>query len=103
MELNGIFVAQNGRFGRNFYRSNWLPNPSGPLNYRPFYERDSLTINGTIVSNGRVGTSWSSGGVFSSGFRNRVNSFDRNLVDNPPPLVPNTSDVYEFVEWREEQ
>lgn len=102
MTINGIFVAQNGRYGRNYYTYGYLPNPSGPLDFSPYYERNSLTTNGTIVSNGRVGTQWTSGGTFVSGFHNRYNSYDRNLVDNPPPLVPNTSDVYEFTEWREE-
>lgn len=103
MTVNGIFVAQTGRFGRNHYLEDDLPNPSGPLNYKPYYERDSLTINGTIVSNGRVGTQWVSGSTFTSGFHDRYSSYDRNLVDNPPPLVPNTSDVYQFVEWRESE
>lgn len=103
MVLNGIFIAQNGRFGRNHYEYGDLPDPSGSLNFRPYYARDSLTINGTIVSNGRVGTQWVAGTTFQSGFRDRYSSYDRNLVDNPPPLVPNTSDVYDFVEWREEQ
>lgn len=102
MTINGIFVAQNGKFGRNHYTYSNLPNPSGPANYKPYYERSSLTTNGTIVSNGRVGTQWTSGGVFTSGFHDRYSSYDRNLVDSPPPLVPNTSDVYDFVEWREE-
>jgi len=56
---------------------------------------------GTVVSNGRVGTQWVSSGSFISGFRNRTNSFDRNLVDDPPPLLPSTSEVYDFVRWRE--
>jgi hypothetical protein len=103
MVVNGIFVAQNGRFGRNDYEYADLPNPSGPLNFKPYYERNSLTINGTIVSNGRVGTQWVSGSTFQSGFHDRYSSYDRNLVDNPPPLVPNTSDVYQFVEWRESE
>jgi hypothetical protein len=103
MNINGIYVAQNGRFGRNDYEYSNLPNPSGPLDFRPYYERNSLTINGTIVSNGRVGTQWTSGSTFQSGFHDRYSSYDRNLVSNPPPLVPNTSDVYNFVEWREEQ
>jgi hypothetical protein len=102
MTINGIFVAQNGRFGRNHYNYSWLPVSWG-YDYRPFYMRNSLNVNGTIVSNGRVGTKWTSGGTYISGFDNRTNTFDRNLVDNPPPLVPNTSDVYDFVEWREEQ
>lgn len=101
MTINGIFVAQNGRFGRNDYDSGDLPNPSGPLDYRPYYQRNSLTTNGTIVSNGRVGTQWVSGTTFQSGFHDRFSSYDRDLVNSPPPLVPNTSDVYDFVEWRE--
>jgi hypothetical protein len=104
MTVNGIFVAQAGRFGRNLYTSTNLPNPSGVLDYKPYYQRNSLTINGTIVSNGRVGTQWVNGwGSFSSGFHNRYSSYDRDLVDSPPPLVPNTSDVYDFVEWREDE
>ncbi len=95
MVLNGIFIAQNGRFGRNHYReTKW---------YGPNIARDSLTITGTIVSNGGVGTQWTSNGSFISGFRERINSYDRNLVADPPPLIPNTSDVYVFSEWREEQ
>lgn len=95
MELYGIFVAQNGRFGRNHYDS------SLPTSLDPYRYRNSLTMHGTIVSNGRVGTKWSSGGVWSSGFGTRYNSYDRDLVDNPPPLTPDTSDTYSFVEWRE--
>ncbi len=103
MTINGIFVPQNGRFGRPDSEYSNLPTPSGPLDFRPYYERNSLTTNGTIVSNGRVGTQWVSGTTFQSGFRNRYSSYDRNLVENPPPLVPNTSDVYDFVDWREEE
>lgn len=103
MLVNGIFVAQNGRYGRNHYTWSGLPDPWGSLNFKPYYERNSLTMNGTIVSNGRVGTQWTyGGGGFASGFHSRTNTYDRNLVENPPPLVPNTSDVYEFTEWREE-
>jgi hypothetical protein len=91
MELNGIFIAQNGNFGRNHY----LSSVRGGRQYR-----NSLTINGTIVSNGTVGTKWFCGG-YCSGFNTRFNSYDRALVDNPPPLAPNTSDDYKFIEWRE--
>ena len=101
MTVNGIFVAQGGRYGRNHYTYSRLPNPPGPTNYKPYYDRNSLTMIGTVVSNGRVGTQWVSSGSFISGFRNRTNSFDRNLVDDPPPLLPSTSEVYDFVRWRE--
>lgn len=97
MEINGIFIAQNGHFGRNYYNTSWVPNA-----WDEYVYRNSLTMNGTVVSNGRVGTKWSCGGVYCSGFEYRYNSYDRDLVNDPPPLSPATSDVYEFTEWREE-
>ncbi len=97
--LNGIFIAQNGRYGRNHYR-NWgtyaLP---GWLH--PFIIRNSETHNGTIVSNGRVGTQWTSSGVTTSGFLDRYTSYDRNLIESPPPFIPETSDVYQYSDWRD--
>ncbi len=101
MELEGIFVAQNGHFGRNFYNANDLPSA-----WDQYVKRNSLTINGTIVSNGSVGTKWICyawwlGEHYCSGFETRFNSYDRNLVDNPPPLAPRTSDDFKFVEWLE--
>ncbi len=99
MDLNGIFVAQNGRFGRNHYTTSGSQDVLSTHN--SYVTRDTLTMNGTIVSNGRVGTQWNSGGVLSSGFNTRFNSYDRDLVDNPPPLAPRTSDDYKFIEWRQ--
>ncbi|MFM2374374.1 MAG: hypothetical protein RLZZ234_369, partial [Candidatus Parcubacteria bacterium] len=69
----------------------------------PYVLRSSLTVHGTIVSNGREGTKWTSGGVAISGFQTRYNSYDRELVSNPPPMTPHTSDTYKFIEWREVQ
>jgi hypothetical protein len=104
MTLNGIFIAQNGRYGRNHYcascsdggNSRGLPN-----SLDSYVIRNSETLNGTVVSNGRVGTQWTAGGVTVSGFQDRYTSFDRNLVENPPPFIPETSDVYEFNDWRD--
>lgn len=95
MTLNGIFVAQNGHFGRNHYDTS-MPNA-----WETYIMRNSLTLNGTIVSNGREGTKWTAGGVYVSGFNTRTNSYDRDLVSDPPPLTPEVSDTYEFIEWRE--
>lgn len=97
MELNGIFIAQKGHFGRNHYDTS-MPNA-----WEEYIMRNSLTINGTIVSNGRVGTKWVStpSGTYLSGFNNRYNAYDRNLVLDPPPLVPRTSDLYQFSQWRD--
>lgn len=98
MEINGIFIAQKGQFGRNYYSSAYLPR-----GYKHFDFRDSLTTVGTIVSNGRVGTQWvDQNDNVISGFLERNNQYDRNLVNNPPPLTPRISDTYRFIEWREE-
>lgn len=96
MTLNGIFIAQNGHFGRNHFDTT-MPN-----SWEEYIKRNSLTLTGTIVSNGREGTKWvNSSGVYTSGFNTRFNSYDRDLVSSPPPLTPEVSDSYEFIEWRE--
>lgn len=105
MVLSGIFIAQNGRFGRNHYCTNDCSTFGGdqglPGALDPYVLRTSLMVDGSIISNGREGTKWVSGGVTISGFQNRTNSYDRDLVSVPPPLTPRTSDTYKFIEWRE--
>jgi hypothetical protein len=100
MTLMGIFVAQNGRFGRNHYTaggSNQVP-PA----YGLYTVRDTLIIIGTIVSNGREGTKWTQGNNnFVSGYQYRFNSYDRNLASDPPPYTPFTSSDYRLVDWKE--
>lgn len=120
MTINGIFIAQNGRFGRNYYCqplsglsladltcTRILPLPIVnfllPVDLQTYNRRNSLTINGTIVSNGREGTKWTRAGVHTSGFDDRTNTYDRNLVLYPPPLIPRTSDVSSVVNWRDER
>jgi hypothetical protein len=97
MRVDGIYVAQNGRFGRNHYYAGYL---SGSLS--PYVLRNSLTRYGSVISNGRVGTKWTSSGSIVSGFSIRVTSFDQNQVDDPPPLIPETSDVYRLDGWKQE-
>lgn len=97
MQADGIFIAQNGRFGRNHYDTAYLVS-----SLDPYVIRGTLTRVGSVVSNGRVGTQWTSGGVTVSGFQNRVTSFDINQVDDPPPLTPETSDVFRLTDWRQE-
>jgi len=114
MTANGIYIAQNGRFGRNRYCEScgywagpwWNPywvNLSLPSSLDQYVFRDSLTRLGSVVSNLRGGTAWSDGsGGQSSGFLIRDTSFDRNQIDNPPPLTPITNDVYELQDWRQD-
>ncbi len=97
MTLNGIFIAQSGAFTRNHYDTS-MPNA-----WEEYIIRNSLTVNGTIVSNLRAGTKWVDGsGNFVSGFQYRYNSYSRDLVLSPPPLIPVTSDVYRFSDWRDQ-
>jgi hypothetical protein len=86
MELRGVFIAQKGHFGRNHYSGNI---------------RERLEIYGSIVSNGRVGTQWTSGSVIVSGYRERENYFDSHLVYSPPPFVPYASSEFEIANWEE--
>ena len=101
MTLNGIFVAQGGAFGRNYYRQG-----KNNSSCTPSYEdRGTLTILGTTVSNLRTGTKWngvSCGSASQAGYQNRIDAYDRNLSTDPPPFTPQTSSDYEFVDWREE-
>jgi hypothetical protein len=116
MTANGIYIAQNGRFGRNQY----CDACGGPPIIGPWWNRrytsyalptileenilrNRLTRLGSVISNQRGGTAWTSGGgVTSSGFLIRDTSFDRDQIDDPPPLTPTTNDVYELQDWRQE-
>jgi hypothetical protein len=96
LSLNGIFVAQTGKFGRNPY------NTSMPNAWEEYIIRSSLTINGSTISFNRPGYNYTSSGSLTSGFTNVTSSYDLNQVYNPPPYTPYTSDVYQFIQWRQE-
>lgn len=102
LTANGIYIAQNGRFGRNHYVTSGSRRLPGALT--SFRSRDSLTRLGSVVSNLGGGTEWinTATDTHLSGFRSRVTSFDRDQVDDPPPLTPTTNDVYELQDWRQE-
>ena len=100
MVLHGIFVAQNGRFGRNRYN---VSNPNKiPAALADFATRTSLAIVGTVVSNDPVQAKWFTGTTFDSGYATRTIAFDRDLTTAPPPFTPTFDDNFTFVEWREE-
>ncbi|MEK7201760.1 MAG: hypothetical protein AAB737_03940 [Patescibacteria group bacterium] len=92
MTLNGVFIAQGGAFGRNYYGC--------PSSYEP---RSTLTILGTTVSNLRTGTKWVNGCPSGdAGYQTRIDAFDRKLSTDPPPFTPSISTDYQFVDWRQE-
>jgi len=106
MEIHGIFIAQKGRFGRNHYCQNDCSTTSGnqglPGSLDPYVLRSTLNTYGTVVSNGRVGTKWTSGSTFVSGYSQRNDTYDRNLAADPPPFTPATSDDFKFVLWQDQ-
>ena len=96
MSINGVFVAQNGHFGRNLYHTFYL---SSSLDQ--YATRSSLSTLGTVVSKGRVGTKWLCGGSYCSGFSQRSDAYDAQLANDPPPFLPNVSDDYTLRGWQE--
>jgi hypothetical protein len=107
MNINGIFIAQQGHFGRNHYCTDECDsahngNEGVPANLDPYVRRSTLNTLGTVVSNRSTGTKWTSGGVFVSGYNQRNDSYDRRLAKSPPPFTPRTSDDLVFVDWREQ-
>ena len=86
MYLNGIFIAQKGHFGINYY---------------PGYIKDYLEILGSVVSNGRVGTRWISGSSTVSGYSVRSNTIDTDLIYSPPCFVPYVDPEFKIVNWEE--
>lgn len=101
MELHGVFIAQNGWFGRNYYTTSG--SNAVPSNLSSYVLRSTLNTYGTVVSNGRTGTKWSDGsGNFISGYSQRNDTFDRALSFAPPPFTPSTSSDYKFVLWQDQ-
>jgi len=93
MELQGIYIAQTGHFGRNHYSCSMYPADC---------KKEYLEMYGSVVSNGRVGTQWvySWGGI-ASGYKERENIYDPKQSYNPPPFLPFTSEIFEFKQWEE--
>lgn len=100
MTVRGVFVAQSGYFGRNYYTTSG--DHDVPSAYDSYVQQSLLTTIGTVVSNGRIGTQWTCSGTFCSGYGQRVDTYDRLLAFNPPPFTPAASPDYKFVLWREQ-
>jgi hypothetical protein len=97
MNIRGIFVAQTGYYGRDYY----IPNSYGST-YNPYVVQSNLNLIGTIVSTQRPVACWGSGSTCDSGYNNRTTNYDRILAFDPPPFTPATSPDYHFVLWREQ-
>lgn len=100
MTVRGVFVAQNGYVGRNYYTT--TGEHDVPSQYDSYVIQASLTTIGSVISNNRVGTQWSSGGTMVSGYQTRTDTYDRLLAFDPPPFTPSASPDYKLVLWREQ-
>lgn len=91
LEIDAAVLARRGRVGRDYYSS------SEPT----YYKRDTITVFGALITNGRYGFSWVNGsGEWVSGYDNRNIIFDNNLLYYPPPFFP-TGDKYQIDLWEE--
>ncbi len=94
LTMDGIFVAQSGVFGRNWYACNTT-----------YAYRSDLNQYGTTVSALRPVTAWLVGGSCPggvSGYSGGTAVFDRQNSTNPPPFTPYTSAQWQFVDWKQE-
>ncbi len=88
LTLDAALMAQSGRVGRSNYTG-------------PNAIRDTITVNGAIVSNQRYGFAWADAlGNHVSGYRNRNLYYDNNLLYCPPPYFP-TGTSYLIDLWEE--
>src|SRR3989344_1404148 len=86
MSIRGVFVAQNGFYGRYYYGY------SGTS----YNIRNSLTLNGSVVSKLRASTWYG-----DSGFANRYTTYDRLQAFTPAPFTPSARVDYGYVLWHE--
>ena len=95
MVAQGVFVSQKGRsVSRNHYDCSWYPGDC---------KKNTMTIYGSVVSDGRVGTKWTSGPNWISGYNQRYDYFDQKLAVDPPPLLPYVSEELQLISWEEIQ
>jgi len=90
--VDAALMAQKGKIIRHGYFSSCQGTSTGAV-------KNSLTINGSIISFNK--SYWNYGSGPSSGFITRTIAYDTDLIYQPPPYFP-TSGEYEFISWIEE-
>ena len=87
LQMDGAYIAQNGRFGRRYYSSG------------AYKLRASITRFGMVGSNLTPITAWAdSNSPVHSGYEQSTATYDPNLLYAPPPFFP-TSGEYQFLSW----
>jgi Tfp pilus assembly protein PilX len=82
LTVDAALLAQSGRVGRDYYSHS--------------YDKNSITVNGSIVTNLRYGFAYTDG----TGYDTRILNFDNNLLYFPPPYFP-TGTEYSIDLWDE--
>lgn len=86
MEVDAALLAQNGAAKRYYY---------------PGDIKTSLTIFGSVISNGLWTWSWvTQGGAIVSGYKNTNATYDTNLTYSPPGGFP-VGSQYNLISWEE--
>jgi hypothetical protein len=97
-EMNGAFLAQNGRIIRHHYGYFGCRSSTGQQNIK-----NELTLYGSLISNQRSYWNFSSGPRSpASGFVKSNLNYDQSNFQNPPPYFP-TSGQLNFISWSEEK
>lgn len=92
--IDGALMAQKGQIIRHGY--NVGGNCSDPTNAI----RNSLTINGSLISYNKSYWNYTISGTLVSGFTTRTINYDGSLLFMPPPYFP-VSGEYQFISWKE--
>jgi hypothetical protein len=87
--IHGALIAKNGRIGRDTYHQD-CPTDGAK------YQRNSITINGSLITNGRYIFLHDGG----EGYQNQNITYDSHLYDNPPPHFPTEAD-FSITSWEE--
>lgn len=82
LTIDAALLAQSGRVGRDYYSH--------------AYDKNSITINGSIATAFRYGFAYTDG----TGYDARTLNFDNNLLYYPPPYFPTGTD-YSIDLWEE--
>lgn len=98
LQMNGIFVASKGHFGRNRYDASGTH--AVPTDLQSYVLRSTLNTFGTFASPGTVETKWTSSGAFISGYSVRTDVHDALLAQVPPPFTPTTVSGFRIIDWR---
>lgn len=97
LRIDAALIAQNGRIGRFYYRPAYAQGGTNYPGCSTNHVRNSITLYGMLASKNRYGFAYSD----NTGYITRTINYDANLLYNPPPHFPLTSDNYEIISWEE--